>query len=135
MLWKVPGNSEPGRDDAGFLANTAGSLAVSRSDRALACLTRLTPGVRWLVRWILKDGLGTGPEGSKEKEMPLSRCAQCGFVCRVLVVSTSQPECPECGATMSFISRGPVDTLLRREPTTFRRSQIRPRQTSHTPAR
>jgi hypothetical protein len=64
--------------------------------------------------------------------MPLSRCAQCGFVCRVLVVSTSQPECPECGATMSFISRGPVDTLLRRDRTTFRRDAIRTRPTSHT---
>jgi hypothetical protein len=67
--------------------------------------------------------------------MPLSRCAHCGFVCRVLVVSTSQPECPECGATMSFISRGPVDTVLRRDPTTFRRAAIGPRQTSRTAAR
>ncbi len=64
--------------------------------------------------------------------MPLSRCAQCGFVCRVLVVSTSQPECPECGATMSFIGRDSVDTLLRRDPATFRRAEIRSRHTSHT---
>jgi hypothetical protein len=57
--------------------------------------------------------------------MPLSRCAQCGFVCRVLVKTTSQPECPECGATMSFISRGPTDSMLRRERTIFRSDRTR----------
>ena len=67
--------------------------------------------------------------------MPLSRCAKCGFVCRVLVTSTSQPECPECGATMSFISRGPVDTMLRRDRTTFRREALGARPTSRIAAR
>jgi hypothetical protein len=57
--------------------------------------------------------------------MPLSRCAQCGFVCRVLVVSTSKPECPECGATMSFIARGSAESLLRRDRTTFLRDRMR----------
>jgi hypothetical protein len=67
--------------------------------------------------------------------MPLSRCAQCGFVCRVLVASTSKPECPECGATMSFISRGPTDSLLRRDRTTFLRDRMRAGSASRPTAR
>lgn len=66
--------------------------------------------------------------------MPLSQCSQCGFVCRVLFASAPAPECPECGATMSFIARGPTDGL-RRNREALRRGRTRVPPVSRIAAR